>query len=56
MRQPSKGHQNLLWQSTSIGNLEQKKLTPDKLATFYKAVGGNYDCASSFPTILLPQG
>jgi hypothetical protein len=31
-------------QSTSIGNTEQKKLTPDKLATFYKAVGGNYDC------------
>ncbi|KAN0093626.1 hypothetical protein V8E51_016810 [Hyaloscypha variabilis] len=29
--------------STSIGNTEQKKLTPDKLATFYKAVGGNYD-------------
>lgn len=32
----------------SIGNLQQKKLTPDKLATFYKAVGGNYDCLCLF--------
>lgn len=26
-----------------IGDKEQKALTPDKLASFYKAVGGNYD-------------
>ncbi|KAE8450638.1 hypothetical protein EG329_005982 [Mollisiaceae sp. DMI_Dod_QoI] len=27
----------------NIGNKDQKALTPDKLASFYKAVGGNYD-------------
>ncbi|PVH75313.1 hypothetical protein DL98DRAFT_427750, partial [Cadophora sp. DSE1049] len=29
--------------SESVGNTEEKALTPDKLASFYKAVGGNYD-------------
>ncbi|KAF8848946.1 hypothetical protein BDZ45DRAFT_810382 [Acephala macrosclerotiorum] len=29
--------------SENIGNKDQKSLTPDKLAAFYKAVGGNYD-------------
>ncbi|KUJ24396.1 uncharacterized protein LY89DRAFT_679553 [Mollisia scopiformis] len=29
--------------SENIGNKDQKALTPDKLASFYKAVGGNYD-------------
>jgi hypothetical protein len=27
-----------------IGDKNQMFLTPDKLAAFYKAVGGNYDC------------
>ncbi|KAH9220672.1 hypothetical protein DL95DRAFT_383182 [Leptodontidium sp. 2 PMI_412] len=29
--------------SESVGNTDEKALTPDKLACFYKAVGGNYD-------------
>ncbi|KAL2063376.1 hypothetical protein VTL71DRAFT_5181 [Oculimacula yallundae] len=29
--------------SESVGNTDEKALTPDKLASFYKAVGGNYD-------------
>ncbi|KAG9243404.1 hypothetical protein BJ878DRAFT_510966 [Calycina marina] len=29
--------------SISIGDTREKTLTPDKLARFYKAVGGNYD-------------
>ncbi|KAH7319403.1 hypothetical protein BKA65DRAFT_101558 [Rhexocercosporidium sp. MPI-PUGE-AT-0058] len=29
--------------SESVGNTDEKNLTPDKLASFYKAVGGNYD-------------
>lgn len=29
--------------SESVGDKEEKALTPAKLATFYKAVGGNYD-------------
>ncbi|KAG4414306.1 hypothetical protein IFR04_012552 [Cadophora malorum] len=29
--------------SESLGNTDDKALTPDKLASFYKAVGGNYD-------------
>ncbi|PBP16494.1 hypothetical protein BUE80_DR012784 [Diplocarpon rosae] len=29
--------------SAEIGNKDEKGLTPDKLASFYKAVGGNYD-------------
>jgi hypothetical protein len=33
-------------QGENIGNKEEKSLTPAKLASFYKAVGGNYDCAS----------
>jgi hypothetical protein len=32
-------------QSESVGDKEEKTLTPAKLASFYKAVGGNYDCA-----------
>jgi hypothetical protein len=34
-----------LSQSESVGSKEEKCLVPEKLATFYKAVGGNYDCA-----------
>lgn len=33
-------------QVESIGSKEEKHLTPTKLAAFYKAVGGNYDCAT----------
>ncbi len=40
----------LLLQSENIGRKEEKCLVPDKLAAFYKAVGGNYDCASDQPT------
>ncbi|EPE24214.1 hypothetical protein GLAREA_08064 [Glarea lozoyensis ATCC 20868] len=29
--------------SNSVGDTTEKKLTPTKLASFYKAVGGNYD-------------
>ncbi|OWP04158.1 hypothetical protein B2J93_367 [Marssonina coronariae] len=29
--------------SAEIGNRDERALTPDKLASFYKAVGGNYD-------------
>jgi hypothetical protein len=32
-------------QSDFIGDRDDKNLSPAKLATFYKAVGGNYDCA-----------
>ena len=32
-----------------IGDMNDKKLTPTKLAAFYKAVGGDYDCMS-FPS------
>jgi hypothetical protein len=38
------------WQSNSVGDTTEKKLTPTKLASFYKAVGGNYDCKVSFLT------
>ncbi|RQM05829.1 hypothetical protein DH86_00002137 [Scytalidium sp. 3C] len=31
----------------SIGDANDKSLTPSKMASFYKAVGGNYDCMSS---------
>jgi hypothetical protein len=36
----------MLPQSNNIGNKDETALTPEKLASFYKAVGGNYDCAS----------
>lgn len=32
-------------QSESVGDKDERCLTPAKLAAFYKAVGGNYDCA-----------
>jgi hypothetical protein len=34
-------------QIKNIGDKETKCLTPAKLAAFYKAVGGNYDCKST---------
>ena len=37
-----------------VGNKEEKSLTPAKLASFYKAVGGNYDCAP--PHLIYWQG
>jgi hypothetical protein len=33
-------------QSDFIGDRDDKNLSPAKLAAFYKAVGGNYDCGS----------
>lgn len=38
-------------QSENIGRKDEKHLVPEKLAAFYKAVGGNYDCASYFPRL-----
>jgi hypothetical protein len=40
-------------QTESVGNKEEKCLTPAKLASFYKAVGGNYDCAATPPSFYL---
>ena len=41
-------------QSDFIGDRDDKNLSPAKLAAFYKAVGGNYDCGS--PLYIMRQG
>lgn len=39
-------HARLLLQILEIGDRQDAQLTPSKLAAFYKAVGGDYDCSS----------
>jgi hypothetical protein len=36
-------------QIADIGDRSVRHLTPRKLAAFYKAVGGDYDCETSCP-------